>query len=141
MARDRAKRGTIDIVSTASGSVAGRLAHLGAPRALAFSPDSGFVAAGSDRYLRIFDVALAREVARIEHPGTLWHALFAQQGPYIATSTGEEVRVLLWRPADMIAEAGARVTRNLSLPEWRQYFPDEEYRKTFDGLPAPPGSD
>jgi hypothetical protein len=34
--------------------------------------------------------------------------------------------------------AGKIANRNLTSAEWRQYFPDSSYRRTFDNLPVPP---
>jgi hypothetical protein len=39
----------------------------------------------------------------------------------------------LWRAEDLIAEACARLDRNLTDAEWRQYLSDEPYRKTCPG--------
>ena len=46
-------------------------------------------------------------------------------------------RVWLWRPEDLIASACARLTRNLTLEEWRNYIGDEPYRPTCPDLSAP----
>jgi len=45
--------------------------------------------------------------------------------------------VWLWRPEDLIAEACARLTCNLTREEWRQYIGDEPYRPTCPELPVP----
>jgi len=46
-------------------------------------------------------------------------------------------RVWLWRPEDLIAEACARLPRNLTREEWQQYIGDEPYRPTCPNLPVP----
>jgi hypothetical protein len=38
-------------------------------------------------------------------------------------------------------QAGSIANRNLSWAEWQEYFPDQAYRKTFDWLPAAPGTE
>jgi hypothetical protein len=38
---------------------------------------------------------------------------------------------------DMIAEACARVSRNLSVEEWNRYAPGEPYRVTCENQPQP----
>jgi hypothetical protein len=43
---------------------------------------------------------------------------------------------LVW-PEDLIAEACARLTRNLTQEEWERYLGDEPYRKTCPDLPGP----
>jgi len=37
--------------------------------------------------------------------------------------------------ADMMTEACVRLTHNLTHDEWKQYLPDEVYRKTCPNLP------
>jgi hypothetical protein len=44
------------------------------------------------------------------------------------------VRVWNWRQ-DLIDLACSRLTRNLTKEEWKQYLPDEVYRKTCPNLP------
>jgi hypothetical protein len=55
------------------------------------------------------------------------------------------VRVSFLSPADLIAEACARLTRNLTPGEWRQYLGDEPYAATCPNLPleqrSPPADD
>jgi hypothetical protein len=41
---------------------------------------------------------------------------------------------------DLIDEACARLTRNLTPEEWRQYLGDEPYRKTCPNLPPGEGA-
>jgi hypothetical protein len=55
---------------------------------------------------------------------------FSPDGKYLVTGNKAW---LLW-PDDLVAEACARLTRNLSPEEWRQYLGDEPYRKTCPGL-------
>ncbi len=38
-------------------------------------------------------------------------------------------------------QAGSIANRNLSRAEWQEYFPGQAYRKTFDWLPAAPGTE
>ncbi len=44
-------------------------------------------------------------------------------------------RVWRWRDQDLIDLACSRLTRNLTKEEWKQYLPDEPYRKTCPNLP------
>lgn len=62
---------------------------------------------------------------------------FSPDGKWVATASGRTARVWLRRSEDLIAEACARLTRNLTLEEWRQYVGDEPYRKTCPNLPGP----
>jgi hypothetical protein len=44
-------------------------------------------------------------------------------------------RLWIWRSGDLIVEAQARLTRNLTQTEWQQYLGEEPYRKTCPNLP------
>ncbi len=53
------------------------------------------------------------------------------------TMTTDAATVMVYPRAvpDMIAEACARMSRNLSVEEWNRYLPDEPYRATCDNRP------
>jgi hypothetical protein len=54
------------------------------------------------------------------------------------------VRVWLWQPEDLIADACTRLPRNLTQEEWQQYVGAEPCRPTCPNLPdlcAPPPPD
>jgi WD40 repeat protein len=67
--------------------------------------------------------------------------------PSMAVSSGADLIVTadatnhlrLWRPQweGLVAAARGVVARNFTEPEWARYFPGQEYRRTFEGLPAP----
>jgi hypothetical protein len=47
------------------------------------------------------------------------------------------VRLWHWRLDDLMAAACARLSRNLTLEEWREHLGDEPYRPTCPELPLP----
>jgi hypothetical protein len=54
----------------------------------------------------------------------------------LATASWDKTaRVWLWRPKDLIADVCARLPRNLTAEEWKQYLGEEPYRKTCEQLP------
>jgi tricorn protease-like protein len=103
--------------------------------AAAFSPDGEYLATGSDK-ARIWDLDSGAEIAQMDHGGEIRGVAFSDDGRYLAV-VGEDgtTWLHLWRPADLIAEARSRLTRNLAYDEWQRYFPGEEYRKTCRNLP------
>ena len=57
-------------------------------------------------------------------------------GRWLVTGWSDDFSVWAWQPADLIAQACARLTRNLTRAEWRLYLGDEPYRATCPALPA-----
>ena len=61
---------------------------------------------------------------------------FSPDGRVLYTLTVKEnvatLRRHLLRAEDLIAETCARLTRNLTAEEWKQYLGDTPYRKTCD---------
>jgi tetratricopeptide (TPR) repeat protein len=80
-----------------------------------------------------------RQMARVDHDGSVYSVAFSPNGTYMATTcSAEPARVLYWRPADLVALASSRLTRNLTYPEWQLYVADEPYRRTCANLPVHP---
>jgi len=106
--------------------------------ALAFSPNSEYlVTANADHTARIWIATTGREVVRLIHSDEqVYAAAFSPNGKYVATASSDHTaRIWLWQPQDMINEACARVGRNLTQEEWKQYVGDEPYHKTCADLP------
>jgi len=96
-----------------------------------FSPDSQHLLTLCDHdTARVWNVQTGVEVARLTHENpNLTDATFSDDGRYIATASWDgTARVWLWRPADLVGAAVARVGRSLTPEEWTQYLPDEEYQ-------------
>jgi WD40 repeat protein len=60
-----------------------------------------------------------------------------QSARWMVTTDAATVNVYPRTVPDMIAEACARVSRNLSVEEWGRFLPSEPYRTTCDNQPLP----
>ena len=109
----------------------------GSPNVLAFSPCGRYVAAGcEDRTARVWETTTGMEVTRIHHEGPVSVVAFSQDGRHLATASSDcTAKINPLRPEDLVAEAYARLTRNLTLEEWSRYLGDEPYGKTCPHLP------
>jgi hypothetical protein len=108
--------------------------------AIAFSSDGKWLATGSaEATARVWETATWQGVARMEHEDSVFAVAFSPDGKWLATGSKDDTaRIWLLRSEDLIAEACARLTRNLTPVEWRQYIGDEEYRPTCPDLPVHP---
>ena len=134
--------GTARVWEAATGKEIARMEHEGEVNAVTFSLDGRWVASGSaDGTVWVWEAATGEEVARAEHEGGVRAVVFSPDGWWVASRSDpyNGIVKLWWRPKDLIAEACARVPRNLTLEEWRRYLGDEPYRKTCSNLPGPEG--
>jgi hypothetical protein len=62
-------------------------------------------------------------------------AVFTSDSEYVATASWDGTsRIGHWRTEDLIADAGARLSRNLTQEEWHHYLGGEPYAKTYINL-------
>jgi WD40 repeat protein len=128
-----------------AGKEIARLMHEDPVWALAFSPDGHYLATGSrDKTARIFESRSGKELVRLDHEHPVAGVSFSLDARELITISiiDAEGRVLSVRrhflySEDLITEACSRLTRNLTLDEWKRYLDDTPYRKTCPHLPCP----
>jgi hypothetical protein len=113
---------------------------------LDISPDGARLATGSEGgTVRVFELSSGAEVARINHDGPVVVVAFGPDGRDIVSAAQDggrspvfSRRVSVQRhalsPEVLTREACARLTRNLSAEEWREYLGAEPYRDTCSAL-------
>jgi len=153
---------TARVMEAATGTEVYRLAHQGWVAEVAFSPDSRWVATRSADYtLRVMDAATGEELHRIQiDPARIIDAAtgeeirglqidvpramrFTPDLRFLEIWHADDTDLVLTRhplhPDDLIREACQKVTRNLTVAEWRQYVGKETpYQRSCDNLPYPP---
>ncbi len=132
--------GTARVWRTTGGKEVARMTHGDSVCSAAFSPDAKYLATGSvDRTARVWDISTGKEVARMTLDSPVYEVAFIEGGKRLVTA-GEDgtARLFWWQPEDLISEASARLTRNLTYEEWKEFFPGKQYRKTFQNLPIHP---
>lgn len=104
---------------------------------LLFSPDGKYLATSDGKTVRVWEVSSsgAREIARIQTSDWVRALKFSSEGEYLSIAAGAlTVRSEHWQAKDMIADACARVSRNLNPDEWKTYFGEEQYAETCPRL-------
>ncbi|MFA1550316.1 NACHT and WD repeat domain-containing protein [Actinomadura chokoriensis] len=107
----------------------------GAISALAFSPDGHVIATGStDDEVQLWDLRAHRRLGApmTGHTRGVAALAYGRDGTVLATVAGDGT-ARLWdagAPADPLAAACANAGRSLTRDEWRNYVPQEEYRRT-----------
>jgi WD40 repeat protein len=130
----RARKEGVEIHDLRTLAVVGTFPHETEVGSVALSPGGRFLATASAGTVRIWETANGAEVSRIEDGGI--DPLFSPDGRLLATTASGRARVWAWQPADLITEACARVTRNLTCAEWAQYIRDARYGATCRALPV-----
>jgi WD40 repeat protein len=114
-------------------------------KTIAFSPDGRYLAGtGSNKgkSIWVWEAISGRGVAYMSHEDSVNAIAFSPDGKYLATASNDKTaQVQLWRREDLMAEACARLTRNLEEYEWKLYLPSEPYHKTCPNLPVPKFND
>ncbi len=132
---------TVRVWEVASGNELVRMTHDDYVTSVAFSPDGKYIVSGSvDKTARVWDASSGDELARITHDGIVNSVAFSTDGKYIVSDgDNNTARVWAWQADDLIMNACAVVTRNLTRSEWQQYIGDVlPYQAVCPNLPIEP---
>ncbi len=131
---------TLNTVLTSERELA-RLSHPESVRAVAFSPDGQWLATATGNppgtgSVHLWKTATGEKVTSETYEYWVTAVAFSPDGHWLVTGGGDRLaRIWLLQPEDLMTEACARLTRNLTRQEWRQYLGDEPYRPTCPNLP------
>jgi WD40 repeat protein len=105
--------------------------------AVTFSPDGKWILSGShDGTVRAWEAATGFEMTRMAHEGGVNEVAFSPDGRWVVSGSDDyTTRVWLWQPQDIAALLCARLPRNFTQAEWRQFFGDVPYHPTCENLP------
>ena len=138
--------GNVRVMDAATGKEVSHLKHGGAVTAVIFSPNSKSVASLSeDNTARVMEAATGTELHRIALPGSPLAIRFNDDGIWLYimyhASYGNDL-IYAHHPllaGYLVSETCEKVTRNLTVEEWKQYASlDIPYRRTCENLPFPP---
>lgn len=116
--------------------------HSSAVAVVAFSPDGRRIVSGSwDHTLRVWDAQTGQSIGvpLQGHRGDVRSIAFSRDGRLIVSGS-DDGDVRLWPAPNAWADLlGAKVTRNMSRDEWREWVSGEiDYIVQCPGLPVPP---
>jgi len=111
--------------------------YLGAINALAFAPDGRLVTGSADQTARVWDLRDPAAPPRVlrGHEGAINALAIAPDGRLVTGGGDGTARVWSLDLDKLIQMAGGVAPRNLTYSEWRQFFGQQPYRRTFPALP------
>lgn len=109
---------------------------------LAFSPDGSMLASGSsDLHIILWDVQLQQRIGGIlaGHTSAIRALAFNHAGSVLASGDNHG-NIFQWylSPGLLTEKLCAKIGRNFTRAEWRQYFPNEPYHATCPQWPPEP---
>jgi WD40 repeat protein len=132
---------TIRMFNVASGREEWEKLQHGGTRQIAFSLDDKLIATGNSNHLvRIFEVAGGREVHRWRVDRAIDAINFGPDDLNLIVASFDSSGIVLTKypllERDIVEDACSKVTRNLTLDEWRRFVgPEVPYHKTCPSLP------
>ena len=135
---------TLQVWSAINGQPVGAplLGHEKAVTSVTFSPDSKLILSGSmDTTLRLWDASSRQPIGSPlqGHRSHVFSVAFSPDGTRIVSGSNEGTLRLWPAPKVWPNVLCAKLTRNMSHEEWREWVsPEIEYKEQCPGLPIPP---
>jgi WD40 repeat protein len=133
--------GVVRLWRVASGEINARLVHGAAISMMLFNAAGDRLATASHNgTARVWDVETGQELVRVVHDEQKpVNAIAFKPGTEQLVTAGDDgtARVWRWQAQELIEAACARLTRNLTREEWRQYLGTEPYLRSCLTLPVP----
>jgi WD40 repeat protein len=108
---------------------------------VAFSSDGMEIVSGGDNALRFWDGKSGQPIGPPlqGHKSDVRSVAFSHDGTLIASGSNDATLRLWPGPKAWVDLSCAKLTRNMSRREWREWIsPDLQYRAQCPGLPVPP---
>lgn len=123
-----------------TGKEISRMYHDYVITSVTFSPDGMYVLSGSeDLTVRVWDAMTGEEISRISNIKVRSVAFSPDGKVALAGDIYEVIHMWNWNPANLITDACARVTRNLTRAEWHKYIGSSlPYQEVCPDLPIEP---
>ncbi len=131
---DAGDNGLVHIIDPVAGEPVLSIRHEGHVNHMAFDDDARHAAiASKDFSAGVWELEKGIQIASLRHDADVQAVAFSPSGRYVLSAGGRSdrtARLWYWRPEDLIAEACARLERDLTGEEWAHYFGEETYRST-----------
>lgn len=89
----------------------------------------------SESFLTVWSLTTYREIAREKSNGRASQGRWSPDYSFRIEADETQLKILRWRPSDLLAVAKSVACSNLTQREWQQYLPDYPYEETFQNLP------
>jgi WD40 repeat protein len=122
--------GTVRVVDVHTNTEVLRAAQDDEVNAVVFSPDGARIATASDDgTVRVLSATTSMELARGRHGDEVRTVAFSPDGSCVVTASADgTARIWSLRVDVLLAQALARLSRDLTVSEWPRYFRNEHWR-------------
>jgi len=129
---------TVEMWEVPTGNLKARLPHEDNIDGIRIAPMDGVLATLSAGLVYVWNLSTGELMTQLAAAGRIVDFKFTPDGRRLLTGNDEGIAALwLWKTEDLQEETCKRLTRNLSLSEWRQYLGTIPYQRACPNLPVP----